>query len=149
MKNQNNLKNIEISRTLCPTSNGMKKLTLLFLVLASMSFALPVFAQSDKVITGLGVDTKLANPLKSDLDTFPKFVAGVTNTAVQVLMPFVVLSFIYAGFLFVKAQGNPKELEEARAVIWYSVIGAFILFGAYGFAQIIGETVSTITKTTP
>lgn len=125
----------------------MKKFILLFLVLASMSFAPPVFAAVTE--TGLGVNTKLANPLKSDFDTFPKFVAGVTGTAVKVLMPFVVLSFIYSGFLFVKAQGNEKELEAAKTAIWYSVIGAFILFGAWGFAQIIGETVSTLTKTTP
>lgn len=92
----------------------------------------------------LSANTKLQNPIK--YSTFSEFAAAVTKTAVQVLLPFIVLAFIYSGFLFVKAQGNEKELEEAKKAIWYSLIGAFILLGAWGFAQIIGQTVSTITQ---
>ncbi len=132
----------------------MKKFIPLFVVLVSMMFVLPVFAETDGTSPSGGtsgsspggsmVSTKLSNPIK--FGTFSEFAAGVTKTAVNVLMPFVVLAFIYSGFLFVKAQGNEKELETAKTAIWYSVIGAFILFGAWGFAQIISETVSTITK---
>lgn len=88
--------------------------------------------------------TALQNPIK--YNNFSDFVAAITQTAVQVLLPFVVLAFIYSGFLFVKAQGNDKELTEAKTAIWYSIIGAFILFGAWGFAQIIKTTISTITN---
>jgi len=89
---------------------------------------------------------QFANPLKDEYNTFPKFVAGVTKAAVDILMPFVVLAFIWSGFLFVRAQGNETELEKAKSAIKWSVIGAFILLGAWGFAQIIGTTVSTITN---
>jgi hypothetical protein len=89
------------------------------------------------------VATTLENPIK--YNNFSDFVAGVTQTAVQVLMPFVVLAFIYSGFLFVKAQGNEKELETAKEAIKWSIVGALILFGAWGFAQIIKTTISTIT----
>lgn len=96
---------------------------------------------------GVTVKTPLQNPIK--YNTFPAFVSAVIATAVNVLMPIVVLAFIWSGFLFVKAQGNQKELETAKTAIWWSVIGAFILMGAWGFAQIIGSTVSTITNVTP
>ncbi|KKT81816.1 MAG: hypothetical protein A2V96_01775 [Candidatus Yonathbacteria bacterium RBG_16_43_6] len=86
----------------------------------------------------------LKNPIK--YNTFSAFVAAVTKTAVQVLMPFVVLAFIYAGFLFVKAQGNDKTLGEAKKAMTWSVVGALILFGAWGFAEMIGKTVETFTK---
>ena len=86
----------------------------------------------------------LKNPIK--YDTFSAFVAAVTKTAVQVLMPFVVLAFIYAGFLFVRAQGKDTELKKAKEAIVWSVIGAIILFGAWGFAEMIGKTVETFTK---
>lgn len=86
----------------------------------------------------------LKNPIK--YDKFSDLVAGVTETAVSVLMPFVVIAFIYSGFLYVKAQGKAKELEEAHKAILWSVVGAFILFGAYAFAQIISTTVGTITN---
>ena len=86
----------------------------------------------------------LKNPIK--YDTFSAFVAGVTKAAVQVLMPFVVLAFIYAGFLFVKAQGKDTELKKAKEAILWSVVGALILFGAWGFAEMIGKTVKTFTQ---
>lgn len=89
----------------------------------------------------------ISNPLKPDYDTFPKFVAKVIGTAVEIVMPFVVLGFVYSGFLFIKAQGNPEGLKEAKSAIWWSIVGAFILLGAWGFAQIIGTTVETITNT--
>ena len=114
--------------------------------MTSLIFPVLAFALDTSGGTPAGQSGGIQNPLRDDYNTFPKFVAGVTKAAVNVLMPFVVLAFIYSGFLFVKAQGNEKVLEEAKQAIWYSMIGAFILFGAWGFAQIIGTTVSTITN---
>lgn len=95
--------------------------------------------------TPFSVDVpQIANPIK--YDTFSAFVAAVLKIAVEILMPFVVLAFIWSGFLFVKAQGKPEELETAKKAIYWSIIGAFILMGAYGFAQIIGTTVSSLTQ---
>lgn len=156
MKNQNNLKNIEIGRALCPTSNGMKKLISALGVLTVLVFALPFSAQAvvggstaDDAGAGAGGSTmtvtpKLENPIK--YDTFSKFTAAVIETAVEVMLPFVVLGFIYSGFLFVKAQGKDEALTDAKKAIWWSIVGAFILFGAWGFAQIISTTISTLTK---
>lgn len=97
-----------------------------------------------KSSANFGANIRIQDPIK--YSTFSAFAAAVTKTAVQVLMPFIVLAFIYSGFLFVKAQGNDTGLTEAKKVLWYSMIGAFILLGAWGFAQIIGQTVSTITQ---
>lgn len=95
--------------------------------------------------TPFSVDVpQIANPIK--YDTFSDFVAAVLQVAAEILMPFVVLAFIWSGFLFVKAQGKPEELETAKKAIYWSIIGAFILMGAWGFAQIIGTTVSTLTQ---
>lgn len=104
-------------------------------------------ASSDNIrvgSSGLSASPKLQNPIK--YNTFSAFAAAVTKTAVQVLMPFIVLAFIYSGFLFVKAQGNVEDLKKAKTAIIYSMLGAFILLGAWGFAQIIGQTVSTLTQ---
>lgn len=92
----------------------------------------------------LNVTATIKNPIMQD--NFSDFVSQVTATAVEILMPFVVLAFIWSGFLFVKAQGNETELKEAKKAIWWSIIGAFILMGAWGFSQIIKDTVTTITS---
>ncbi len=102
------------------------------------------FIISTNLVIGAEI-VKFENPLKPEYDTFSKLVAGVTKAAVSVLMPFVVVAFIYAGFLFVRAQGKPEEIKKAKEVMFWSVIGAFILLGASAFATIIGTTVSTIT----
>lgn len=87
---------------------------------------------------------EFCNPTKySDLN---EFVSAVIETAVQVLLPVVVLAFIYSGFLFVKAQGKPKEIEAAQKAILWSFVGALILFGAWGFAQMLETTLETFTS---
>ncbi len=91
-----------------------------------------------------GSGEKLTNPIK--VSTFSELAAKVIEAAVTVLSPFVVLAFIYSGFLFVKAQGNPEEITAAKSAIWWSIIGAVILMGSWGFAQIISKTISNITS---
>lgn len=88
---------------------------------------------------------QLCNPIK--YDTFSAFVVAITESAVKVLLPFVVIAFIYTGFLFVKAQGKPAEIETAQKSLMWSAIGTAILLGAWGFAQIIERTIKTITTT--
>lgn len=113
----------------------------------SAYFLFPAYVFADKA-TPVSATPAFTNPLKDEYNTFSKFTAAVVKTAVNVMLPFVVLAFVYSGFIFVKAQGKPKEIEEAQKAITWSIIGAFILFGAWGFAQIISETVSTLTETT-
>lgn len=123
----------------------MKKIFGSMAVAALLVIPTFVFTQAPIVAHAqASVDTQLQNPIK--YNNFSDFVAAITQTAVQILFPFVVLAFIYSGFLFVKAQGNEKELEEAKKAIKWSIVGAFILLGAWGFAQIIKTTISTITS---
>lgn len=103
-----------------------------------------IFADSGGATGTLVPLTQLENPITTN--TFSDFVALVLEKAVEILMPFVVLAFIWSGFLFVRAQGAPAELEKAKSAIYWSIIGAFILMGAWGFAQIISTTISTLTQ---
>ena len=56
----------------------------------------------------------------------------------------LVLAVIYAGFLFVKAQGNSGELEIAKNALLYTVIGGALLLGAFVIATAIKQTVNDI-----
>ena len=53
-------------------------------------------------------------------------------------------AFIWAGFLYVKAQGNPGELDKAKTVFIDTCIGVAILLGAKIIASIIVGTINTI-----
>ena len=124
-------------------------------VVVVLSFTSPLFAQPAGEGGGgvagsgggggaFGEVQALQNPIK--YDTFSELAEAVIETAVEVLTPFLVMAIIYAGFLFVKAQGNEAEITRAKGILLYTVIGAAILMGAWGFAQIIGNTISTITQ---
>lgn len=115
----------------------LASLVVLFAIVAPITLALAEDCDSSS--------TKLCNPIK--YDTFTEFVSGVTEAAVTILLPFVAVSFIYTGFLFVQAQGKPEAIKAAQMALWYSAIGALILFGAYGFSQVIKTTVETVTGT--
>ncbi len=123
----------------------MKKILGIFIVLSALFTGTLVFAQGGGTGGSLTVSTPLQNPIK--FNTFSAFVDAVITAAVTILMPFVILAFVWSGFLFVKAQGKPEEIETAKKAIIWSVIGAFILLGSWGFAQIIGETVRSIAPT--
>lgn len=91
------------------------------------------------------VDAGIKNPLGDSLDTIPKFIEAIINIVLVVGIPILALAIIYAGFLYVKAQGNPSELEIAHRTLLYTVIGGALLLGAYVIAQAIGSTVKDIT----
>lgn len=68
----------------------------------------------------------------------------IVNGLVTLATPIVILMVIYAGFLFVSAQGNVEKLEQAKRAIMYSLIGALILLGAVAISSLIGGTVESL-----
>jgi len=94
---------------------------------------------------GLGVQTTINNPLGAGhLSTIPAFIKAVLNIVLTVGVPIVALAIIYAGFLFVSAQGNPEKLKTAKKTLLYTIIGAALLLGAYVLADAIKGTVDQI-----
>ena len=114
-----------------------------FVFIFIFMFAMPVFfVGADIGITGI------SNPLGDKYDTIPKFIEAIINIVLVVGIPILVLAIIYAGFLFVKAQGNSGELEIAKRTLLYTVIGGVLLLGAFVIANAIGKTVEDIKSTT-
>ncbi len=86
---------------------------------------------------------QIENPLgdRNDLgDLLLYIVEQVTKIGFYVVVIFI----IYSGFLFVKAAGNTKALDEAKQVFLYTIIGAAILLGARILAEVIQGTVTQL-----
>ena len=60
------------------------------------------------------------------------------------VFPALVFFWFYVGFLFVKAQGNPQELREAKSWLWWTLIGTVIIMLAQGFSMALQGTVAKI-----
>jgi hypothetical protein len=95
------------------------------------------------------VKNPIPNPLSDKIDSIPKLIAAILHIVLIVGVPIVALAIIYSGFLFVKAQGKPKELDEAKKAIAYTLIGAALLLGSWVIANAIGKTVDIIGSEQP
>ena len=92
--------------------------------------------------TGGYSGTGIINPVKATT------LHGLINSIVTALLNFgavvAVVAMIYSGFLFVKARGNPEELETAKKTFLYTVIGIAVLLGARVISQIIENTITQL-----
>ncbi len=86
------------------------------------------------------------NPLAgAGVNNLFDFIQLVFNTVIIPIGGIVVaLGIIWSGFLFVRAQGNPAQLEEARRAFFWSFIGAIVLLGSWTLATGIKDTVERI-----
>ena len=56
----------------------------------------------------------------------------------------VVCYIIWAGFMYVVAQGNEKKIKEAHDRLLWALIGAGILLGASAISQVVVTTINSI-----
>jgi hypothetical protein len=114
-----------------------KLITLLsLLVLPVISFAAEVTGEP---CTTSG---RICNPLHQS--TLAGLLKTIVVDGIKIGTPIIVLAIIYCGFLFVSARGNPEELTKAKSALLYTLIGAGILFGAWGIAEMISSTVTAL-----
>lgn len=51
---------------------------------------------------------------------------------------FALVNLITAGFQFMSAAGDPKQIEKAWSKIWQSIVGLIIIVGSFVLAAIFG-----------
>jgi len=75
---------------------------------------------------------------------FEDVIAAVLDVVVQIGVIVVVLAIIYAGFLFVTAQGSDDKIEKAKRTFFWVVIGAIVVLGANALSDVIKNTAGEI-----
>ncbi|KKT95852.1 MAG: hypothetical protein UW97_C0021G0004 [Parcubacteria group bacterium GW2011_GWA2_45_15] len=55
-----------------------------------------------------------------------------------------VLAFVYAGFLYVTAQGNESKLKTAHKALLYTSVGTAVLLGSWVIAKVIENTINQL-----
>jgi hypothetical protein len=97
--------------------NKIISLSFLFL------FALPVFAY------------EVANPIESD--SLSSLIGTVFRYIQIVAFATAPIIFMYAGFMYYVAQGDPKEAKKATQIIKYTIIGIVVILLASSVTAII------------
>ena len=86
---------------------------------------------------------EIKNPFKEET------IEGLITTIIKdILIPIgsvvAVVMVIYAGFLFVTARGDTGQITKAKDALFWAVIGAAILLGAWVISEAIGKTISQL-----
>lgn len=91
------------------------------------------------LVTHAQIKFSIASPLA--FGTMEDFLLAVLNILIIIATPIVVLAIIYAGFLYVTAQGNVEQTQKATRALTYSIIGGILIIGAVAVSQIISNLV--------
>jgi len=117
-----------------------KSIKFLTLNLSVFAFLLtPLLAQQQQAIG-------IPNPLVG-ISSLPDLILIVTRVVRYVAIPFIVLSIMWAGFLFIwkSRTGQADGIKEARKTLLYTLIGAFILLSAELIALLVKNTIGSLT----
>lgn len=82
------------------------------------------------------------NPIKST--DLKQLVKDILDVVVEFGAIIVVFFVVYAGFLFVKAQGDPGGLKKAKDTFFWTIVGGMIVLGAHVLSRVIQNTVNQI-----
>lgn len=61
-----------------------------------------------------------------------------------IAIPLLIVSWVWAGFLFITSQGNPEGLKRARERLMYSIVWTVILMTILGLAFTLRDTANQI-----
>ncbi|OHA87978.1 MAG: hypothetical protein A2741_01470 [Candidatus Zambryskibacteria bacterium RIFCSPHIGHO2_01_FULL_43_27] len=86
------------------------------------------------------------NPLKTGTGTLQDFIKLVIQDVVIPVGGVIAVIFIvYAGFMYVTAQGSEEKIKTAHRALLYAVIGTAILLGAWVISEGIAGTINQLT----
>ena len=74
---------------------------------------------------------ELDNPLAGNETSIPNLIARVIKIILGLVGIVSLVMFIYAGFLWLTAQGSMEKVKKGKDVMLYSVIGIVIVFSSY------------------
>jgi hypothetical protein len=121
---------------------------------ASFVLAAAAHAQVGSDSTGLNATAGAAGLLGSGPSSPETIIANIISGVLGFIGVLFLVLMIYAGFLWMTAQGEEKKVTQARQIIVGAVIGVVVVFSAYAITQfvltsVIGSTSSPQGTTGP
>jgi hypothetical protein len=81
--------------------------------------------------------TALGQETETDL---PTLVGRFIAAALGLLGVILVILIIYAGFLWMTAQGNEEKVKKAKGMITNAVVGMILIFAAYAITTFVVDS---------
>ncbi len=72
----------------------------------------------------------IPNPLGTD--SFYDLLDSITTAVIYLSAPIAIGAIVYSGYLYISSGGEEKELEKAKKVITWTIVGFIIILSAKG-----------------
>ena len=123
--------------------------SLLYTVAGAALAALPMAASAveSPFKTGGADLTKLGTTagITGGGKTLPEIIGSIVNVVLGFLGIVFLVLLLYAGFMWMTAQGDEKKVDKARAMISQSVIGLVIIVAAYAISTFVLGSLVNVT----
>ncbi len=104
-------------------------------------------AQSATATISEGLDTAAGSSYSTEL-TVSVFIGNMIRTLLAATgIVFLVLT-VYAGILYMTAQGEPDKIKKAKGMLTNAVIGLIIIVGAYAITRYVVDALSEAATAT-
>lgn len=125
----------------------MKKfLCALAIVLAPLTaLAAPTIYDVDTIATG--VDSAGSTAGLADASDLPSLVGRGIGVLLGLLGILFVVLVVYAGFLYLTAQGEDTNVKKAKKLLSQAVIGLILIVSAYAISNVVIDSLTTISGT--
>lgn len=87
---------------------------------------------------------ELPNPLGTA--NFPQIVGRIIRTLTGGAGTIALLMFIYGGFQWLTAAGNPEKIKKGKDILLWSTIGVVVMFSSYLIARYLIEALTTVVR---
>ena len=72
--------------------------------------------------------------------------AVIVNFLLSLLGTFCLALAVYAGFLWMTAQGNEDSIKKAKDILTGTVVGLFVILSSYAFMSFVFRSFTSITN---
>lgn len=116
---------------------------IIFIILLSFVFVLPVVLAVDPSTTMSGLDTAAEKGYgkipSGDMASLPSAIGKVIGVGLSLIGVLFLGLMIYGGFMWMIARGNEGEVTKAKDLIQAAIIGLVVVLAAYAITQFIGQ----------
>ncbi len=95
------------------------------------------------ILTLANDPVKINNPVEG-FGTLTGFFTAIIGGMTYIAIPFIVLAFMYSGYLLVSALGNPEKIKKGKNAFFMTVLATFIILGSNLLLELVITTTEEI-----
>lgn len=117
-------------------------LTFLFVGLPALAAETATGSAGKLITDGLSaVNTAEGNAIYSEGTDLPALIGNIIQALLALIGVLFLVLAVYAGFLWMTAQGNEKKVQSAKDILKNAVIGLVLIVAAYAISDFVITTI--------